>query len=186
MDITNITDITVPLKRQTGTDDLDLPAYATEHSAGMDLVANVKGEETLKPGAFAVIPTGISIALPAGHEAQVRPRSGLAAKYGVTVLNSPGTIDADYRGEIGVILINHGPRPFVIKRGMRIAQMIIAAHARISWVECDSLEESARGAGGFGSTGTSSAGGNLNGSAGSNLSGDAKDKLDDTSRKIRK
>ena len=134
--------------------DLELPAYATEHSAGMDLLAAVKEDVTLAPGKRALIPTGISIALPEGYEAQVRPRSGLALKQGVTVLNSPGTVDADYRGEVGVILVNHGDAPFVVTRGMRIAQMIIAAYARANWKQVENLEISARGEGGFGSTGT--------------------------------
>jgi dUTP pyrophosphatase len=134
--------------------DLALPAYATEQSAGMDLLAAVDAPLTLEPGAFTLVPTGLAIALPAGFEAQVRPRSGLAAKNGVTVLNSPGTIDADYRGEIKVILINHGQQPFVIERGMRIAQMVIARHAHVQWDAVESLDETARGAGGFGSTGT--------------------------------
>lgn len=134
--------------------DLDLPSYATEHSAGMDLLAAVKDDVTLAPGKRVLIPTGISIALPEGYEAQVRPRSGLALKQGVTVLNSPGTVDADYRGEVGVILVNHGDAPFVVTRGMRIAQMIIASYARASWKQVENLEASARGEGGFGSTGT--------------------------------
>jgi dUTP pyrophosphatase len=134
--------------------DLTLPAYATEHSAGMDLLAAVKDDVTLAPGARMLVPAGISIALPEGYEAQVRPRSGLALKNGVTVLNAPGTVDADYRGEVGVILINHGDAPFVITRGMRIAQMIIANYARAKWSQVDVLETSARGEGGFGSTGT--------------------------------
>lgn len=137
--------------------DLALPAYATEHSAGMDLLAAVEKEVTLAPGQRALVPTGISIALPEGYEAQVRPRSGLALKNGVTVLNAPGTVDADYRGEVGVVLINHGDVPFVITRGMRIAQMVIASYARASWQQVSNLEESARGAGGFGSTGVASA-----------------------------
>jgi dUTP pyrophosphatase len=134
--------------------DLPLPAYATEHSAGMDLLAAVTQDVIIAPHKRALIPSGISIALPEGYEAQVRPRSGLAYKNGVTVLNSPGTIDADYRGEVGVILINHGDEPFTVTRGMRIAQMIIAPYTRAQWQEVTNLEESARGAGGFGSTGT--------------------------------
>jgi len=135
-------------------DDLPLPAYATPHSAGMDLLAAVKEEVAIAPRKRALIPTGISIALPEGYEAQVRPRSGLALKHGVTVLNAPGTIDADYRGEIGVILINHGDEAFTVTRGMRVAQLIIAPYTRAEWQQVPSLEESARGAGGFGSTGT--------------------------------
>lgn len=133
---------------------LDLPAYATAQSAGMDLLAAISEPKTLQPGARAIIPTGLAIALEADFEAQVRPRSGLAAKNGVTVLNSPGTIDADYRGEVGVILINHGDQAFTIERGMRIAQMVIAPVTQARWQEVDSLDETARGAGGFGSTGT--------------------------------
>lgn len=145
--------VSIPLVLLPHAHDLSLPAYATEHSAGMDLLAAVAKDIVIEPGARALVPTGISIALPEGYEAQVRPRSGLALKSGVTVLNSPGTIDADYRGEIGVILINHGTEPFLITRGLRIAQLIIAAYARATWQHTESLEESARGAGGFGSTG---------------------------------
>ncbi|MRG71743.1 dUTP diphosphatase [Alphaproteobacteria bacterium HT1-32] len=134
--------------------DLDLPAYATAQSAGMDLLAAISEPKTLQPGGRAIIPTGLAIALEPDFEAQVRPRSGLAAKNGVTVLNSPGTIDADYRGEVGVILINHGDQAFTIERGMRIAQMVIAPVTQARWQEVASLDETARGAGGFGSTGT--------------------------------
>ncbi len=134
---------------------LALPAYETADAAGMDLRAAVPDGEplTLAPGHRAMVPTGLTIALPAGHEAQVRPRSGLAAKHGVTCLNSPGTIDADYRGEVKVILINLGQEPFVIKRGERIAQMVIAPVTRASLVQVETLDETVRGAGGFGSTG---------------------------------
>lgn len=132
---------------------LDLPEYATEHSAGMDLLAAVNDEIILSPGERKLIPTGIAIALPEGFEAQVRPRSGLAIKNGITVLNAPGTIDADYRGEVGVILANLGSEPFKITRGMRIAQMVIAKHERAAWQVVDRLSETDRGAGGFGSTG---------------------------------
>jgi len=133
--------------------DLDLPHYATEHAAGMDLMAAVDAPVTLKVGERAIIPTGLSIALPVGYEAQVRPRSGLAAKHGVTVANAPGTIDADYRGEVGVILINLGQEDFVIERAMRIAQMVVAPVTTIAWEKTDTLPETARGSGGFGSTG---------------------------------
>ena len=150
---TAVTDI--PLQRQEHGRDLPLPAYATEHSAGLDLLAAAAGDVIIAPGERALIPTGIAIALPEGYEAQVRPRSGLALKHGVTVLNSPGTIDADYRGEIGVILINHGKEAFTVTRGMRIAQMVIAPYTRADWQVSESLEHSARGAGGFGSTGKS-------------------------------
>ena len=134
---------------------LALPAYETADAAGMDLRAAVPDGEplTLAPGHRTMVPTGLTIALPAGHEAQVRPRSGLAAKHGVTCLNSPGTIDADYRGEVKVILINHGQEPFVIKRGERIAQMVIAPVTRGELKVVSSLDETQRGAGGFGSTG---------------------------------
>jgi len=133
---------------------IPLPAYATEQSAGMDLCAAVDAPLTLTPGARILVPTGLSIALPAGFEAQVRPRSGLALKNGVTVLNSPGTVDADYRGEIKVILANLGTEPFTIERGMRIAQMVIARHSTVAWDIVETLDETSRGAGGFGSTGT--------------------------------
>lgn len=134
--------------------DLALPSYATADAAGADLLAAVDSPVSLAPGAYQIIPTGIAIALPHGFEAQVRPRSGLAAKHGVTVLNSPGTIDADYRGEVGVILINHGADDFVIERGMRIAQLVIAPVSALEWSSVASLDESDRGSGGFGSTGT--------------------------------
>lgn len=131
----------------------DLPHYSTPASAGMDLRANLEGEITLKPMGRTIVKTGLFIELPVGYEAQVRPRSGLAIKSGVTVLNSPGTIDADYRGEIGVILVNLSEEDFIIKDGERIAQMIIAKHEKVDWKEVETLEESERGAGGFGSTG---------------------------------
>lgn len=134
---------------------LALPAYQTEQAAGLDLLAAVPEDAPLllEPGRIVRVPTALSIALPAGYEAQVRPRSGLAAKHGITVLNAPGTIDADYRGEIGVLLINHGPAAFSIVRGERIAQMVIAAVVRAELVTVAELSETERGAGGFGSTG---------------------------------
>ncbi len=132
---------------------LGLPAYATEQAAGMDLCAALTTNLTLLPGVRALVPTGLAIALPPGYEAQVRPRSGLALKNGITVLNSPGTIDADYRGEIQVILANLSTEPFAVTRGMRIAQMIVAPYVKITWDGVVSLPESKRGAGGFGSTG---------------------------------
>lgn len=144
----------IELQRLDHGRDLALPAYATVDSAGADLLAAVDGDLVLAPGARALVPTGIAIALPSGFEAQVRPRSGLAIKHGITTLNSPGTIDADYRGEVGVILINHGHEPFVIERGMRIAQMVVAPVTRADWLEVATLDETARGGGGFGSTGT--------------------------------
>jgi len=134
---------------------LPLPAYQTAHAAGMDLLAAVPDSApvVLEPGKIAMVPTALSIALPPGHEAQVRPRSGLAAKHGITVLNSPGTIDADYRGEIAVLLINHGSAAFTIKRGERIAQMVIAPVSQAELVVVTALGETERGSGGFGSTG---------------------------------
>lgn len=145
--------VSVALRRLPHGEDLPLPGYATAQSAGMDLLAAIGAAIEIAPGERRMVPTGISIALPPSHEAQVRPRSGLALKHGVTVLNSPGTIDADYRGEIGVILINLGQAPFTIARGDRIAQMVIAPVTQIAWDEADTLSESGRGAGGFGSTG---------------------------------
>jgi dUTP pyrophosphatase len=133
--------------------DLALPDYATAASAGADLLAAIDQDIELAPLERKIVPTGISIALPAGFEAQVRPRSGLAAKNGITVANAPGTVDADYRGEIGVILINLSKEPFRITRGMRIAQLVVARHARAVWREVSELDRTARGAGGFGSTG---------------------------------
>lgn len=130
-----------------------LPAYETAHAAGMDLRANLIQDVELKPMDRSIIPTGLFIELPVGYEAQIRPRSGLAAKHGITVLNTPGTIDADYRGEIKVILINLSTESFVIKNGERIAQMVIASHEQANWIESDTLSESERGTGGFGHTG---------------------------------
>ena len=146
---------TVRIERLPHAEGLPPPAYETSGSAGMDLRAAVP--ETvpviLPPGARALVPTGLKIALEPGFEAQGRPRSGLALKHGITCLNAPGTIDSDYRGEVGVILINHGQEPFVIRRGERIAQMVIARHEQAALVEVGALDETARGAGGFGSTG---------------------------------
>lgn len=130
------------------------PSYATAHSAGMDIRANLDEPIMLSPGQRALIPTGLFLELPEGSEAQVRPRSGLAFKHGVTVLNAPGTIDADYRGEVGVLLINHGHEPFEVKDGERIAQLVVARYVRAEWQEVADLAVSARGAGGFGHTGT--------------------------------
>lgn len=141
------------IKRLENNDDLPLPKYETTSAAGMDLPAAVKEEVVIKTGETALVPTGISIALPAGYEAQVRPRSGLAARDSVTVLNSPGTIDEDYRGEIQVILINHGKSNFIVSRGMRIAQLIIAPTTQVEIDEVDTLSFTERGSGGFGSTG---------------------------------
>lgn len=129
------------------------PSYATEYSAGMDLRANIEEPVVIAPLERAMIPTGLRIELPAGYEAQVRPRSGLAAKHGISVLNSPGTIDADYRGEIKVILVNLSNEKFVVEKGERIAQMVVSRHERVEWILSGSLSESGRGEGGFGSTG---------------------------------
>lgn len=133
---------------------MDLPSYATVASAGMDVRAAVEAPVTLAPLGRAVVPTGLFLEIPVGFEVQVRPRSGLAAKKGITVLNAPGTIDADYRGEVCVILVNLSQEPFVIERGERIAQLVLARHEVIEWETVETLEESQRGAGGFGSTGT--------------------------------
>lgn len=149
MDIVNVE--LMPLEHAVG---LNLPTYATEHSAGMDLSAALEEAIELSPGERMLIPTGLAMALPDGYEAQIRPRSGLAVKHGITVLNTPGTIDADYRGEIKVCLINHGQEPFTVERGMRIAQMVIARHANVKWLKVDNLDETQRGSSGFGSTGT--------------------------------
>ena len=148
--------VAVSLKRLSHAEGLDLPQYETSRSAGMDLRAAHPEDEpvTLEPGARALVPTGLQIALPAGYEGQVRPRSGLAMRHGVTVLNSPGTIDADYRGEVKVLLVNLGDEPFVIERGERIAQLVVSQHAHVEWEEQHVLGETMRGAGGFGSTGT--------------------------------
>ena len=146
--------IEVPIRQLPHAVGLAAPAYATAEAAGLDLLAAVDADVKIAPGGRALIATGHAIALPAGYEAQIRPRSGLALKHGITVLNSPGTIDADYRGEIGVLLINHGETPFIVSRGMRIAQLVIAAVTRIAWREVDELPSTPRAAGGFGSTGT--------------------------------
>lgn len=147
--------VTARILRLPHAEDLLLPAYETEGSAGMDLRAAVPQDQpvTLAPGGRALVPTGLKVALEPGYEAQVRPRSGLALKHGITCLNSPGTIDSDYRGEVGVILANLGAEPFVIRRGERIAQMVIARHERVQWAEVKTLDETERGEGGFGSTG---------------------------------
>ena len=152
--ITNEDDIEVALKPLDHAVGLKLPTYATTHSAGMDLTAALEEAVELGAGERALIPTGLAIALPHGFEAQVRPRSGLAINHGVTVLNSPGTIDADYRGEIKVILINHGKEPFTVQRGMRIAQMVVERYTHVNWRVTAELEENnERGECGFGSTG---------------------------------
>jgi dUTP pyrophosphatase len=145
--------IAVAITRLPHAEGLDLPAYATEHAAGMDLCAAIANDLVIEPGCRALVPTGLAIALPEGYEAQVRPRSGLALKNGLTVLNSPGTIDADYRGEVQVILANLGAESFTVTRGMRVAQMVIASYMRVAWETVTELPKSARGVGGFGSTG---------------------------------
>ena len=146
---------TLRILRLPHSEGLALPAYETPGSAGMDLRAAVPEDApiTLEPGARALVPTGLKIALEQGWEAQIRPRSGLALKHGISAPNTPGTIDSDYRGEVGVSLINHGQEPFVIRRGERIAQMLAAPVTRAGWREVETLEDTARGAGGFGSTG---------------------------------
>lgn len=148
--------IDVAISRMPHAEGLELPTYETSQSAGMDLRAALAGDEplTLAPGDRALVPTGLKVALPEGYEGQVRPRSGLAHRHGVTVLNSPGTIDADYRGEVKVLLVNHGAESFEVERGMRIAQLVVAQHAHVSWAERETLTETVRGPGGFGSTGT--------------------------------
>ncbi len=145
--------LNVRIRRLRGGDDIDLPRYMTEHSAGMDLYADVDEDIMLPPMKRVMVPTGISVALPDGFEAQIRPRSGLAVKYGIALVNSPGTIDADYRGEIKVLLINLGDAPFVVKRGERIAQMVVHEVSRVEWTLVDQLDKTGRGDGGFGHTG---------------------------------
>lgn len=149
--MTHAAPVPVPVRRLPGNDDLPLPAYATAGAAGMDVVS--AEAVTLAPGARHAVATGLAMAIPAGFEIQVRPRSGLALKHGVTVANAPGTIDSDYRGELKVILVNLGSEPFAIARGDRIAQLVLAPVVQASWLEVSELEETARGAGGFGSTG---------------------------------
>lgn len=131
-----------------------LPSYQTEHAAGMDLRANLEASVTLKPLQRALIPTGLFIELPEGHEAQIRPRSGLAYKHGISIVNAPGTIDADYRGEIKVLLVNLSDTDFVVEDGERVAQMVVARYERVAWQSAEALSETNRGAGGYGSTGT--------------------------------
>jgi dUTP pyrophosphatase len=147
-----IEEIRVSIQRLPGTEDLPLPAYMTGQAAGMDLYAAVAAETTILPGQRMLVPTGIVVALPEGYEAEVRPRSGLALKHGVTLVNAPGTIDADYRGEVGVILINHGRDPFTVRRGDRIAQMVVHQVCRVVWEGCNALPSTPRGSGGFGHT----------------------------------
>lgn len=148
------TNLTVRVVRLPHSNGLPLPSYATAGAAGMDLVAAVSAPVTLPPGGRALVPTGLCIALPPGYELQIRPRSGLALKHGILLPNSPGTIDEDYRGEVGVIMLNAGQEPFIVERGARIAQAVIAPVEKISWQECTALDETERGSGGFGSTGS--------------------------------
>lgn len=143
----------VPIRRVGDTEDIPLPGYMSPGAAGMDLYAVIPREEVLHPGARMLVPTGIAVALPEGYEAQIRPRSGLAVRYGITLLNSPGTIDADYRGEIKIIMINLGADPFTLRRGDRIAQMVVHSLCRVSWHETELLEITQRNEGGFGHTG---------------------------------
>jgi dUTP pyrophosphatase len=145
--------VEIPVIRLPHAGDIELPGYATAQSAGVDLAAAIDAPVTIRPGERAIIATGIAMALPIGFEAQVRPRSGLAARYGVTVLNSPGTIDSDYRGEIKVVLINLGQEPYIVEPKARIAQLVVATLTRLMWVPKDALLETERGDGGFGSTG---------------------------------
>lgn len=152
--------VPVAIRRLPGRDPaLPLPSYATAGAAGLDLLANLAPADraaglTLAPGARALVPTGLAVAIPEGYELQVRPRSGLALRHGLALVNSPGTVDSDYRGEIGILAVNLGADPVTLTHGMRVAQAVLAPVARLAWVERDSLDESARGAGGFGSTGT--------------------------------
>lgn len=149
----NLERIKVPVKKLPHGLDLPLPQYMTAGASGLDLLAAIEEDLTLNPGVFLPIPTGIAIALPEGYEGQVRPRSGLAARHGITTLNTPGTIDSDYRGEIKVLLINHGPKAFTLKRGERLAQLVVARVIHLEWDEVEELSETSRGAGGFGHTG---------------------------------
>lgn len=143
----------IKIRKKLGFEDLELPRYMTEGAAGMDLRAAIEGEMKLKPGEIQLIPAGIYIALPLGFEAQIRPRSGMALRQGMSIVNSPGTVDADYRGEIGVIAINLGTEPIEIRRGMRVAQMVIQKVERADWLEVEQLETTSRAAGGFGHSG---------------------------------
>jgi dUTP pyrophosphatase len=145
-------EITIPIQRLPGQEDIPLPSYMTAQAAGMDVCAAVPSDTTINPGERMHIPTGIAIALPPGFEAEIRPRSGLAIKYGITLVNSPGTIDADYRGEVGLLLINHGRDPFVVRRGERMAQMIVHPVSRVAWQTKNELAATVRGDGGFGHT----------------------------------
>jgi dUTP pyrophosphatase len=142
----------IPIRQLPGQEDIPLPCYMTAQAAGMDVCAAVRSDTTIHPGERMLIPTGIAIELPPGFEAEIRPRSGLAIKYGITLVNSPGTIDADYRGEVGLLLINLGRDPFVIRRGERMAQMVVHPVSRVAWQRENELDTTARGEGGFGHT----------------------------------
>lgn len=142
----------IPIRQLPGQEDVPLPCYMTAQAAGMDVCAAVRSDTTIAPGERMIIPTGIAIELPPGFEAEIRPRSGLAIKYGITLINSPGTIDADYRGEVGLLLINHGRDPFVVRRGERMAQMVVHPVCRVGWQTKNELAATARGEGGFGHT----------------------------------
>lgn len=147
-----VEEIRVDIRKLQGAEDLSLPRYMTGQAAGMDLLAAVAAETAIPPGEWTLVPTGIAVAIPEGYEAEIRPRSGLALRHGITVLNTPGTIDADYRGEIGIILINHGRMPFVVRRGDRIAQMVVRRVCRVVWAPAEELAATKRGEGGFGHT----------------------------------
>jgi len=150
--VSSMEKIKVCIQKIAGSEDIPMPAYMTDQSAGMDICAAVSEETIILPGQRQKIPTGICIALPEGYEAQIRPRSGLAINQGITLLNSPGTIDADYRGEVALIVINHGNVPFAVTRGMRLAQMVVQKVFQVDWVEASKLESTSRGVGGFGHT----------------------------------
>ena len=145
--------VQIQFTRRAGTEDVPLPRYMSEHASGMDVCAAVEAPVTLQPGQIALIPTGLTVAIPPGFEIQVRPRSGLALKHGLTVVNAPGTIDSDYRGEVGIILGNIGREPYTIERGMRVAQLVVASVVQADLVERDTLEDTERSSGGFGHTG---------------------------------
>ncbi|HLA29352.1 MAG TPA: dUTP diphosphatase [Syntrophales bacterium] len=147
-----IEEVSVFIRPLPGNEDIPFPHYMTEHAAGMDVFAAVTDEKTIAPGEWMLIPAGIAVELPQGFEAEIRPRSGLALKYGITLLNTPGTIDADYRGEVGMIVINHGKDPFMVRRGDRIAQMVVHRVCRVAWQAKNELELTSRGEGGFGHT----------------------------------
>jgi dUTP pyrophosphatase len=145
-------ELKIPIQKLPDYDDISFPTYMTQHASGMDIFAAVREDVIILPGKRAKIPTGIAVAIPEGYEAQIRPRSGLAINHGITLVNSPGTIDADYRGEIGVILINHGDSSFVVKKGARIAQMVVHRICKVKWLQSENLQQTSRGAGGFGHT----------------------------------